>query len=69
MEISHFDGHSTTYLLVVLGMVGDEGTMASVFCRNRRHIAIGPRGGLTLFNAKNKSEAKGWTSAIYSLTE
>jgi len=38
-------------LLSEVGMVGDEETMASVLCRTRRHIFIGPRGGLKLVNA------------------
>ena len=35
----------------VIGMVEDEGTLASIFCRDIRSIEIGRRGGLTLINA------------------
>ena len=36
-----------------VGMVGDEGTMAEIFCRYRVHIFVGQRGGLT-YPASNK---------------
>ena len=44
-EYSSFVAVST-----VVGQKGDEGTMASVFCRTRRNITVGPRGGMTLLN-------------------
>ncbi len=34
----------------VVGRKGDSGTMASVYARTRRNIAVGPRGGLQLLN-------------------
>lgn len=46
-------------LIVEVGQKGDEGTMAEVFARDRRHIFIGPRGGMRLVNAKNKRKARG----------
>lgn len=33
-----------------VGLVGDEGTAASILCRTRRHIHIGKRGGMRLMN-------------------
>lgn len=29
------------------GLIGDEGTMASIFARDRAHLFIGKRGGIT----------------------
>jgi len=43
------------FLLVVTGLIGSDGTMAEVFTWDRRHIAIGPRGGLHLMNARLKN--------------
>ena len=34
-------------VIVVVGMKGDEGTMAEIFCRERAHLFIGKRGGIT----------------------
>ena len=34
-----------------VGLIGDEGTAASILCRTRRHLFVGKRGGLTLVNA------------------
>jgi len=34
-----------------VGLIGDEGTAASILCRTHRHILVGKRGGLTLVNA------------------
>ena len=32
---------------VVTGMKGDEGTFGEVFCRDRAHLFVGKRGGIT----------------------
>lgn len=49
------DGSSFESPLVFIscevGRKGDEGTLASTFCRNRRHILITPRGGIELLNS------------------
>lgn len=55
-------------LTLEVGMVGDEGTMASIYCRDRRVLVIGPRGGLTLLNAKDESKNTGWFEAVHGLT-
>ncbi|MCR5295137.1 MAG: hypothetical protein K6E30_08230 [Lachnospiraceae bacterium] len=34
-------------VVVEIGMIGDEGTMAEIYCRDRAHLFIGPRGGIT----------------------
>ena len=48
-----------TFVAVVaeVGMVNDEGTMAAVFCRNRVHVYVGKRGGLS-YPATNKRTGK-----------
>jgi hypothetical protein len=43
------------YVISEYGMIGDEGTMASLLCRDYRHIVIGRSGGLTLLNPKDRS--------------
>lgn len=49
----------TAFLVSEIGLKGDEGTAASIFCRDHRHIAIGPRGGMRLVNARHPSRARG----------
>lgn len=50
--------HGSVYLVTEHGMKNDEGTMASVLCRDYRHVAVGERGQLRLLNAKNKKLGK-----------
>jgi hypothetical protein len=47
---SKFNDGSTGLVFVVseYGMIGDEGTAASMMCRDYRHFAIGSRGGVKL---------------------
>ncbi len=45
-------------VLSEVGCKGDEGTLATIFCRTRRHIFIGRRGGLTLCNPARFVEDK-----------
>ncbi len=52
-------------ILTEIGSMTDEGTWASIFCRTRRHIFIGRRGGLTLCNpARFVKDAEGNTKRI-----
>lgn len=60
--------HGALYLVTEVGGRRDEGTVASILCRNRRHIAIGKRGGVTLINAKEKRHTHGLFHAVNSLT-
>ena len=49
-EIKEYKVEETEYFLSVVlevGMIGDEGTMAQVFCRDRVHLFVGKRGGIT----------------------
>ena len=55
-EIKEYEVKDCEYFLSVVietGMVGDEGTMASILCRNRVHLFIGKRGGITYPCYKN----------------
>jgi hypothetical protein len=48
----------TVRFYCITGRKEDEGTLAAVFCRKRRHIFIGKRGGMRCFKwdeKKNKS--------------
>lgn len=49
------DRGSLVFVLAEVGLKGDEGTMASVFARTRRHVAIGKRDGMRLLNAVKKN--------------
>lgn len=46
------------YVVAEVGRKGDEGSMASIICRDRWHIAVGPRGGLTNLNAARYSKRR-----------
>jgi hypothetical protein len=46
------------FAYIVVGRVGDEDTLAQVFCRDTRHILIGAKGGVTLLNGKPKRKGK-----------
>lgn len=48
-EITEQDGY--VFVISETGLVGDEGTMASIFARTKRHIMVGKRGRLRLLNA------------------
>jgi len=67
-EVTHFKGGSQTFVTVETGLVDDEGTMASVVCRDYRHIAISKRGGLKLLNAKVKRDSEGFWNVLHKLT-
>lgn len=68
-DMTHHADHSTTYVTIETGLIGDENTAASIYCRDYRHIAIAKNGGLTLVNAKRKRESLGRFHAVYSLTK
>lgn len=55
MEITRFEGANWVLAYIVSGLKNDEKTMASVFCRNKRHFRIGKNGGLTLLNGKRRN--------------
>ena len=44
-EVTEYD-HFVAVLLVT-GLKNDEGTLAAVYCRDRAHVFIGRRGGIT----------------------
>jgi hypothetical protein len=45
-------------LFVVIGMVGDEGTMAQLLCRERRHVFIGRDGGLACYKTEKNAAGR-----------
>lgn len=54
-EVKKFEVEETAYFVSVVGEVGlkgDEGTLASVICRNRFHLFVGPKGGISYYNKK-----------------
>lgn len=72
LEISEAWGGSA-FVVLEVGMVSDEGTMASVFCRDYRHLWIGKRGGIELLNPRgvkkrNIRRLSGRWNAVYALS-
>jgi len=62
-------GYKSHYLYVVVGRVGDEGTMAEIFCRDKAHFAIGERGRIMVDSNYRKSSGfcrpyKGWVDSF-----
>lgn len=67
--MTHHKGQKATYVLIETGLIGDEGSAASIFCRDYRHIVIKKNGGLTLLNPKRKRESLGFFHCVHSLTK
>lgn len=78
LDVTQFKGGRYVYLTTEVGSKTDEGTMASILCRTRRNICIGPRGGVELLNARDmrcknrhatlKRNPRGYWNAIHCLT-
>lgn len=54
-EIKTFEVKESEYsvsVYVVYGLKDDEGTMAEVYCRDRAHLFVGKRGGITYYMTK-----------------
>jgi hypothetical protein len=51
---------------VTTGLIGDEGTMAEVLCRDRIAVYVGPRGGLEARNGR--LVYRGYKALIYGKT-
>jgi len=83
---AHVDGHEykrfevtdhecgLVFVLAEVGRKDDEGTMASIYARTRRHICIGRRGGLKLLNARKgerggRREPCGFWKVVHSRTD
>lgn len=56
-------------LVIVEGMVGDEGTMAAVICRTYSHIFIGRRGGIYVYIGDKRMPLKVWQVKYVELYE
>ena len=41
-------------MVIEVGEIGDEGTLAAVFCRQRAHIFIGPKGGCYTYTTSRR---------------
>jgi hypothetical protein len=46
LTVTRFNNRSRVTIYAEAGLVGDEGTMASIFGRSKRHVTIGPRGAV-----------------------
>ena len=54
---------STLVFVSVVGLLKDEGSMAAVFARDRRHFFIGSKGGLSAYDSKGRRLA-GYTATL-----
>jgi hypothetical protein len=61
VEVKSWEVHASyagsVWVSVVVGMRGDEGTAAEVYCRDRIFCRVGKRGGLSAF-VRNKTTGK-----------
>lgn len=64
MESKREDRTGAIVLTIVMGGKGDEGTMASIFCRYRMRVYIGRAGGLTIY-VDGEKKVTGWKALIY----
>ena len=46
-------GHCIS-MVIEVGQIGDEGTLAAVFCRQRAHIFIGRKGGCSTYTRSRR---------------
>ena len=68
-ELTRAPGSRLVFLYTVVGMKDDENTLASVMCRTRRHIVIGPCGSTHLLNPRsNNRNVRGYTRCLWTLT-
>lgn len=56
-DIEELEGGIVSVVIEV-GRIGDEGTLAAVFCRQSAHIFIGPRGGCSTYTRSRKDKGK-----------
>ena len=47
-------GHCIS-MVIEVGAIGDEGTMAAIFCRQRAHVFIGPKGGCYTYTRSRRN--------------
>ncbi len=66
-DIDESESTNLIFLISEVGLKDDEGTMAEMYARKRRHICIGLKGGLKLINARNRSTAIG-RRVVWELT-
>ena len=63
--IKNIDGTNLVSYFLTTGMVNDEGTMASLICRDTVHVFIGKKGGcstmVTARSGKNKGKTVEYT--------
>lgn len=65
-EFKEFDikelNYGTISLVVETGMKNDEGTLAAIFARDRAHLFIGKRGGITYYDKTcNRKRFEGYS--------
>lgn len=58
-------GNGRISIVVESGMKEDEGTMAAILCRDRIHVFMGKRGGLTRINERGRRERISWWDATH----
>lgn len=51
--------HGQVLMVIEVGNIGDEGTMASIICRDRDHVFIGPKGGCYTYSKARSGKNKG----------
>ena len=58
------------FVVISFGLPKDEGTLASLLCRDYRHIKIGTQGGCELLNPKRKGHTinRGIFHCVHNLT-
>jgi len=69
-KVTEYDADTPIYLVCETGLIGDEGTAASILCRDYRLISIGVLGGCELMNPKVKGRTinRGMWHCLHNLT-
>ena len=55
-QVEELNGCGIVSVVLETGLVGDEGTLAQVFGRDRAHMFVGKRGGVTYYDYKSKAQ-------------
>lgn len=66
VHIEEWEETETVYVRLEIGRIGDEGTLAESFCRNRTAVCIGKKGGY--FSYRDSSSKKCSLSLLQAIT-
>ena len=58
VHIEYWEETETVYVRLEMGLIGDEGTMATIFCRDSTTTCIGKKGGYFQYRPTTNKECR-----------